>query len=195
MGLRAKKTVGVLAIQGDFERHVHQLNLVGARPVEVRLPQDLRQLDAVILPGGESTTINIMIDRFELREPLLQFGRSKPMFGTCAGMIMLARRIENNISGVKPLGLMDIDVDRNGYGRQVHSFEDRVQADLSGSTADLTATFIRAPRVTRLGAGATPLAFWQGDPVLIEQGLLLAASFHAELNDDTTLLEYFLTKG
>jgi 5'-phosphate synthase pdxT subunit len=191
---RIKKTVGVLAIQGDFERHVYQLNLVGAWPVEVRLPQDLEKLDALILPGGESTTINIMIDRFDLREPLLRFGRSKPVFGTCAGMIMLARRIENNVSGVKPLGLMDIDVDRTGYGRQVHSFEEKIDADLAGQKASLTATFIRAPRVTRLGDGIKTLAKWQDDPVLIRQGHLLAASFHAELDDDTTLLEYFLTK-
>ena len=194
MAQLSHKTVGVLAIQGDFERHVYQLGLVGARPVEVRLPADLEKLDALILPGGESTTINIMIDRFDLREPLLRFGRSKPVFGTCAGMIMLAQRIENNISKVQPLGLMDIDVDRNGYGRQVHSFEDKLEADLAGQKAQLMATFIRAPRVTRIGSALETLATWRRDPVLVRQGRLLAASFHAELNDDTTLLEYFLTK-
>lgn len=190
----ARKTVGVLAIQGDFERHVCQLELVGAQPVEVRLSLDLERLDALILPGGESTTMNIMIDRFDLREPLLRFGRSKPVFGTCAGMIMLAREIENNVSQVQPLGLMDIDVDRNGYGRQVHSFEEKLDADLAGQKASLTATFIRAPRVTRLGAGVETLATWHNDPVLIKQGRLLAASFHAELDNDTRLLEYFLAK-
>jgi 5'-phosphate synthase pdxT subunit len=188
------KTVGVLAIQGDFERHVYQVNLVGARSVEVRLPRDLAKLDALILPGGESTTINIMIDRFDLREPLLKFGRSKPVFGTCAGMIMLAKKIENDISRVRPLGLMDIDVDRNGYGRQVHSFEEELDANLAEQKASLTATFIRAPRVTRLGEGIETLAKWRDDPVLIKQGRTLAASFHAELDDDTTLLEYFLAK-
>jgi len=191
---RFDKTVGVLAIQGDFERHVYQLGLVGARAVEVRLPQDLEKLDALILPGGESTTMNIMIDRFDLKEPLLRFGRSKPVFGTCAGMIMLARKIENNISKVQPLGLMDIDVDRNGYGRQVHSFEEQLDAVLAGQKVSLTATFIRAPRVTRLGSGIETLAAWRNDPVLIKQGRLLAASFHAELDSDTRLLEYFLTK-
>ena len=194
MSISIHKTVGVLAIQGDFERHIYQLNLVGARSVEVRLPRDLGKLDALILPGGESTTINIMIDRFDLREPLLRFGRSKPVFGTCAGMIMLAKKIENNISRVKPLGLMDIDVDRNGYGRQVHSFEEKLDANLFGHKVALTATFIRAPRVTRLGADIETLAKWRDDPVLIKQGQMLAASFHAELDDDTTLLEYFLTK-
>jgi len=194
MAQLSHKTVGVLAIQGDFERHVYQLGLLGARPVEVRLPADLEKLDALILPGGESTTINIMIDRFDLREPLLRFGRSKPVFGTCAGMIMLAQRIENNISKVQPLGLMDIDVDRNGYGRQVYSFEDQLEADLAGQKAQLMATFIRAPRVTRIGSALETLATWRRDPVLVRQGRLLAASFHAELNDDTTLLEYFLTK-
>ncbi|MEW5795157.1 MAG: pyridoxal 5'-phosphate synthase glutaminase subunit PdxT [Candidatus Zixiibacteriota bacterium] len=188
------KTVGVLAIQGDFERHIYQLGLVGARPVEVRLPGDLDKLDALILPGGESTTINIMIDRFDLRELLVRFGRSKPVFGTCAGMIMLAKKIENNTSNVNALGLLDIDVDRNGYGRQVHSWEDKVDADLAGQKAKLTATFIRAPRVTRVGPEIATLASWRNDPVLIRQNRLLAASFHAELDDDTTLLEYFLTR-
>ncbi len=123
------KTVGVLAIQGDYERHHHQIELVGARPIEVRLPRDLEKLDALIIPGGESTTMNIMIDRFQLREPLIRFGRSKPVFGTCAGMIMLGKSIANNISHVQPLGLMDIEVDRNGYGRQVHSFEEKLDAN------------------------------------------------------------------
>jgi 5'-phosphate synthase pdxT subunit len=188
------KTVGILAIQGDYERHRHQIELVGARPVEVRLPRDLEALDALIIPGGESTTMNIMIDRFKLREPLIRFGRSNPTFGTCAGMIMLGKNIANNLSRVQPLGLMDIDVDRNGYGRQVHSFEEKLDASLAGREVRLTATFIRAPRIVRLGDGIETLAVWKDDPVLIRQGRLLAAAFHSELDDDTALLEYFLTK-
>jgi len=186
--------VGVLAIQGDYDRHRHQLIRAGASSVLVRLASDLRDLDALIIPGGESTTMNIMIDRFNLREPLLEFGRSKPVFGTCAGMIMLSKSIENNVSNVQPLGLMDIDVDRNGYGRQVYSFEEKIDADLAGEKAMLTATFIRAPRVTRVGSGLEVLAKFREDAVLVRQGQLLAASFHAELDDDTRLLEFFLEK-
>jgi len=186
-------TVGVLAIQGDFERHGHQLRLLGVEAAEIRLPGQLQEIDRLIIPGGESTTINIMIDRFGLRGPLLEFGRQKPIFGTCAGMIMLSNQIDNNISGVRPLALLDITVDRNGYGRQVHSVDDKVVADLGRGPTELTATFIRAPRVTRVGAEVTVLATWRGDPVLVRQGRILAAAFHTELDDDTRLLEYFLS--
>ena len=189
----SEMTVGVLAIQGDFERHGYQLGLLGVEPTEIRLPGQLRQVDRLIIPGGESTTINIMIDRFGLRGALLEFGRQKPIFGTCAGMIMLSNQIDNNISGVRPLALLDITVDRNGYGRQVHSVDDKVVADLGHGPTELTATFIRAPRVTRVGAEVTVLATWRGDPVLVRQGLILAAAFHTELDDDTRLLEYFLS--
>jgi 5'-phosphate synthase pdxT subunit len=186
------KTVGILAIQGDYAEHQEQLGQLGARSVLVRLPHDLERLDALIIPGGESTTMDIVMDRFDLREPLIEFGRSTPVFGTCAGMIMLATGIENNISKVTPLGLMDIDVDRNGYGRQVHSFEENVTANLAGQPTDLVATFIRAPRVTRVGESVTTLATYRDDAILVRQKNLLAASFHAELSEDTALLEYFL---
>lgn len=188
------KKVGVLAIQGDYARHQHILDLLGVESLLVRLAKDLNRLDALIIPGGESTTLDIMLDRHSLREPLTEFGRSKPMFGTCAGMIMMAIKIEENLSNIRPLGLLDIDIDRNGYGRQVHSFEEKLKADLAGSPTELTATFIRAPKITRLGDSVETLASCAGDPVLVQQGNLLAASFHAELDDDTALLEYFLNE-
>lgn len=192
MSKYAKMKVGVLAIQGDYAAHHRSLEQLGLRSVLVRLPKDLAGLDALIIPGGESTTMDIVMDRFELREPLIAFGRSKPILGTCAGMIMLATEIENNISKVTPLGLIDITVDRNGYGRQVHSFESSINADLTGEPCELTATFIRAPRVTRTGPEVTVLASYKDDPVLVRQKNLLAASFHTELDDDTRLLAYFL---
>ena len=111
--------IGVLALQGDFERHLYQLDLLGARNRLVKLPRDLAGLDGLIMPGGESTTMNILFDRFNLREPLTEFGRSKPIYGTCAGMIMLAKHIDDNLSKVETLGLIDIDVVRNAPGRQV----------------------------------------------------------------------------
>ncbi len=184
--------IGVLALQGDFERHEHQLSLVGAHPVQVRLPSELDQLDGLIIPGGESTTMNYLVDRYNLRNSLLAFGVVRPIWGTCAGMIMLAKNIEDNLSDVEPFGLIDIDVVRNGYGRQVFSFTDEVEATLNGSPITLNATFIRAPRVTRAGSGVTILAHYRNSPVLVAQGRVMASSFHSELENDTRVLEYFL---
>lgn len=190
--MTAKRTVGVLAIQGDYEAHEKQLKRVAARPVQIRLPKQLDEIDSLIIPGGESTTMNIMIDRFNLREPLRQFGRVKPIFGTCAGMIMLSTQIENNISNVRPLELLDLKVDRNGYGRQVHSSEEQITADLDGTPTLLTVAFIRAPRVLAVGPKVKVMATYRDDPALVRCGNILAAAFHAELGDDTALLEYFL---
>lgn len=184
--------IGVLALQGDFERHCHQLGLLGVESAPVRLPGDLERIDGLIIPGGESTTMDHLIDRFDLRRPLLRYGRSRPIWGTCAGMIMLAGRVEDNRSGVQPLGLMDIDIVRVGYGRQIFSFEDTLRVDLGEGEIDLQATFIRAPRITRLGRTVSCLATYRGTPVLVSQRNLLASSFHTELDDDTRLLKYFL---
>jgi len=186
------KSVGVLALQGDYEAHAKQLAAVGANPVEVRLPKDLAGLDALILPGGESTTMNKLIDRFGLRKPLIDFCKSKPVWGTCAGMIMLSKKIEDNQSNVTPFGLLDIDVLRNGYGRQVFSFEDKIDVSFGNGTSKLAATFIRAPKVTRIGKDVKVLGKFNDDPVLIRQNNILASAFHTELGDDTTLLSYFL---
>ncbi|RME19813.1 MAG: pyridoxal 5'-phosphate synthase glutaminase subunit PdxT [Candidatus Zixiibacteriota bacterium] len=184
--------IGVLALQGDYERHMRQLEAVGAKPVLVRLPENLNNLQGLIIPGGESTTMSILIDRFKLREPLTRFGAEHPIYGTCAGMIMLSKTVAENHSDVNPLGLMDIELVRNGYGRQVFSFDTTVDCRLGEHVVPVTASFIRAPRVTRLGQGIEVLARFNGDPVLLRQNHLLAASFHAELDDDTRLLEYFL---
>lgn len=189
-----KKRIGVLAIQGDYARHQQQLDQLGVEAAEVRLATDLNGLDGLIIPGGESTTMDIMLDRHNLREPLTQFGRSLPLFGTCAGMIMLATGIEENLSNITPLALLDIDVNRNGYGRQVHSFDTALTAELAGTETKLTGTFIRAPKITRVGDQVEILAKCAGDPVLVRQGNLLAASFHSELDDDPSLLAYFLNE-
>ncbi|HOP07436.1 MAG TPA: pyridoxal 5'-phosphate synthase glutaminase subunit PdxT [candidate division Zixibacteria bacterium] len=185
--------VGVLALQGDFEMHRRQIALLGAEPHLVKLPDHLTDLDALIIPGGESTTMDKLMDRFALRKPLLEFGARKPIWGTCAGMIMLSSEVIDNQAGIKPLALMDMSVLRNGYGRQVFSFEEKVTADLDGTATELTATFIRAPRLTRLGDRLTPLAEYAGSPVLVASERHLASSFHSELDDDTRLLEFFLT--
>ncbi len=188
------KTIGVLALQGDYEAHERQLKVLGVNTVEVRLPKDLEGLDALILPGGESTTMNKLIDRFGLRQPLTDFCKSKPVWGTCAGMIMLSKKIEDNQANVTPFGLLDIDVLRNGYGRQVFSFEDKIEVSFGNGTSKLAAIFIRAPKITRLGKEIKVLGKLGDQAVLISQKNILASSFHTELGDDTTLLSYFLTK-
>lgn len=186
--------IGILGIQGDYERHEHQMKLIGATPRLVKLPRDLKGIDGIILPGGESTTMSIMMERHHLREPLLEYCENFPAYGTCAGMIMMASKIEDNISEVKPLALMDIDVLRNGYGRQVFSFEDTVEIGTADGRLALKAAFIRAPLVTRVGRGVETLAMYKGSSVLVSQRNLLAGSFHAELEDDTTLLRLFIDK-
>ncbi len=185
-------TVGVLALQGDFDRHKHQLGLLGAEALDVRSKSQLDAIDGLIIPGGESTTMDKLMDRFALRQPLREFCESKPVWGTCAGMIMLAKHIEDNQAGVTPLGLLDIDVVRNGYGRQVFSFEEDIKATLGEHDVNLHATFIRAPRVTRCGERVRRLAEYRESPVLIAQQNIMACSFHTELDDDTTLLAHFL---
>jgi len=186
-------TIGVLALQGDFERHQYQINLVGATPREVRLAEDLKDLDGLIIPGGESTTMNYLIDRFEIRQALLESAKSIPYWGTCAGMILMAREIADNQAGVETLNLMDMTVQRMGYGRQIYSVDETVPATLNGSPVILTATFIRAPRITRTGDGLEVLANYDDVPVLVQSQDHMACSFHTELDNDTKLLEYFLT--
>jgi len=189
----SKLNIGVLAVQGDFERHEHQIRLLGARSRQVRLPAQLEGLHGLIMPGGESTTMDIMFDRFNLRQPLLDFAAKKPVYGTCAGMIMLARNVVDNLARIKTLGLMDIDVIRNGYGRQVFSFDDELPVHLDNGPQTVRATFIRAPKVTRVGPQVTVLAEYQDSPVLLRQGRILAGAFHTELDDDTRLLKFFVT--
>jgi 5'-phosphate synthase pdxT subunit len=186
--------IGVLALQGDYGRHEHQLRLLGVVPVEVRLHEHLADLDGLIIPGGESTTMDHLIDKYNLREGLERFCRNRPVWGTCAGMILLSKKIEDNQAGVKSLGVIDIDVRRVGYGRQVYSTQDEIEVDLGGGPGELTVAFIRAPVVTRVGNGVTVLGEHQGEPVLVAQANALAASFHTELGEDTRMLRYFLER-
>ncbi len=186
----ARKKIGVLALQGDFEAHEKALERAGAEAVEVRSSSDLAGLDGLVIPGGESTTMWKMINEENLVEPLREFGRRRPIFGTCAGAILLASDVANPPQ--PSLGLMDISIERNAYGRQLDSRIARLQpADLDG---DLEAVFIRAPIIRRVGSTAKVLASYQGDPVLVEQGRHLAATFHPELTADSRVHRIFLNK-
>lgn len=187
----SRKRVGVLALQGDFEAHVKTLAQLGAEPVEVRKAHQLNDLDALIIPGGESTTMLKLLDEEGLFSPLMQFSQTKPIFGTCAGAILMAKEVSEPAQ--RSLGLMDIAVERNAYGRQLDSRVARLPAgDLGGG--DIEAVFIRAPIIRRVGADAHVLARYKGDPVLVEQGRHLAATFHPELSVDSPVHRHFLDK-
>ncbi len=190
------KRAGVLSLQGDFAAHGAALERAGAAPVFVRHPEQLEEIDGLIIPGGESTTM-LKLLRFEgWLEPLAGFGRRKPMFGTCAGAILMAERVANPEQ--ESLALMDLDVERNAYGRQVDSrvveIEPAPEFTLRTAPGGLEAVFIRAPIIRRVGAGARVLARYNGDPVLVEQGQHLAATFHPELTADARVHRLFLEK-
>jgi pyridoxal 5'-phosphate synthase pdxT subunit len=171
--------IGVLAVQGNFREHAAMLRRLGADVVEVRKPEQLEGLDGVVVPGGESTTFMRLMRLYGLDDALRQF--AAPVLGTCAGMIVLDRN---------HLGLVDIDVERNAYGRQVASFEADLQ--LAGDERPLHGVFIRAPRLREAGADVEVLAEYDGEPVLLRQGRFLVASFHPELTEDTRVHELFL---
>jgi pyridoxal 5'-phosphate synthase pdxT subunit len=171
--------IGILAVQGDFREHAAMVRRLGAEPVEVRKPEQLDDVDGLIIPGGESTAIIRLIRIYGLEEALRRFG--KPVFGTCAGMILLDR---------EHLGLVDVLVRRNAYGRQVASFE--ADLELAGRDERLRGVFIRAPRVEEAGPEVEVLAELNGEPVLLRQGRYLVASFHPELTDDIRVHELFL---
>jgi 5'-phosphate synthase pdxT subunit len=180
--------IGVLAVQGNFREHLAMLARLGVTGVEVRLPEQLANLDGLIVPGGESTAIGRLIRLYGLEEAIAAF--REPIFGTCAGMILLARDALDGLPDQPLLGLVDITVRRNGYGRQVHSFEADLRLD--GEERPLRGVFIRAPRVEAAGLNVEVLAELDGAPVLIRQGRFLVASFHPELTDDTRVHELFV---
>jgi pyridoxal 5'-phosphate synthase pdxT subunit len=171
--------VGVLAVQGNFREHAAMLRRLGADVVEVRKPEQLDGLDGLVVPGGESTTFMRLMRLYGLDEAVRSF--AGPVFGTCAGMIVLGR---------SHLDLIDLEVDRNAYGRQVASFEADLR--LEGEVEPLCGVFIRAPRVRDAGADVEVLAKHDGEPVLLRQGRFLVASFHPELTEDTRVHELFL---
>ncbi len=187
--------IGVLALQGDFIEHSAMLKKIGVDAIEVRLPEHLDGLSGLIIPGGESTTIGKLAVQYHLIEPLQEFGKSRAIWGTCAGMIFLS----NNAGREQPLlGLMDVKVQRNAFGRQLDSFETNLQIDeLSAATQNeepYRAVFIRAPIIESVGAQVKVLAaLADGRIVAARQGRLLATSFHPELTDDPRFHEYFIS--
>ena len=191
------KKVGVLSLQGDFEAHGRAIERAGAEPVYVREPEQLSEVDGLVIPGGESTTM-LKLLRYEegLHDAVVRFGREKPVFGTCAGAILIANEVSNPAQ--ESFGLMDIGVERNAYGRQLDSrvVELDPAPDFQSRTSPgkLEAVFIRAPIIRRVGPSAKVLASYAGDPVLVEQGKYMVATFHPELTADSRVHQLFLEK-
>jgi len=190
------KKVGILSLQGDFEAHGTAVERAGAEAVYVRTAADLAGLDGLIVPGGESTTMLKLLRMENLLEPLADFGSKKPIFGTCAGAILLANRVSNPAQ--ESLGLVDLAIERNAYGRQVDSRVVNIDADPSFSSrtrpGSIEAVFIRAPIIREVGPRARVLAEYAGDPVLVEEGRHLISTFHPELTGDSRVHELFLSK-
>jgi pyridoxal 5'-phosphate synthase pdxT subunit len=187
------RRVGILALQGDFEAHAKAVRRAGADVVEVRTPDQLASVDGLIIPGGESTTMLKLLNETGLKQPIAEFAAEKPVFGTCAGAILLAREVRNPMQ--EALGIVDIAVERNAYGRQLDSRIVQLKPENGQLGADeLEAVFIRAPIIRSVGPDARVLLRYNGDPVLIEQGKHMVATFHPELSDDDRVHRAFVDK-
>lgn len=180
--------IGVLAIQGGYDAHARALADVGAEAVLIRKPEQLEGLDALIIPGGESTTFLKFLERDGFLSTLKTFAHNKPVFGTCAGCILLAKKVLNPAQA--SLAVLDVTVERNAYGRQNESMIQQAPTILPGGPLEMV--YIRAPRISELGADVKILAEREGAPVLVRQGHILAATFHPELSDDRRVHQYFL---
>ena len=182
--------IGLLAIQGDYAAHGAAIRRAGAEAVEVRTLEELERADALILPGGESTVIGALLGRFGLLEAIAARIRGgMPVFGTCAGLILLAARVEGREQ--PGLRVLDVTVLRNAYGRQIDSFRAPVKTAIPGA-AEIEGVFIRAPRITETGPGVELLASFRGDPVIVRQGNILGATFHPELAEGAAIHRWFL---
>ncbi|MCP4292236.1 MAG: pyridoxal 5'-phosphate synthase glutaminase subunit PdxT [bacterium] len=190
------KPVGLLTLQGDYEKHQKAFTALGVETRSVRRPAELNEVSALVIPGGESTTLTRLMDRIGLRQPLLDFAVTNPVMGTCAGLIMMSSGLvdeKNSDFGVEPLGLLDCQVRRNGYGRQIDSFTAEVGIDvLDNSDVAFDAVFIRAPRIISVGPNAETVAMHNGEPVAVRQGHLLGMTFHPELTADTRIHQAFV---
>jgi 5'-phosphate synthase pdxT subunit len=188
MKARTLPRIGVLAIQGDYAAHATALTDSGAKPCEVRKPEELSGLDGLIMPGGESTTMLKFLEKRGFFEALEEFSKRSAVFGTCAGAILLAREVRNPFQ--RSLGILDAVVERNAYGRQIDSSILMAETELPGGPLEMV--FIRAPRIASIGDGVQILARRNGDPVLVRQGSVLAATFHPELSSDRRVHSLFV---
>jgi len=185
------KQIGVLGLQGAYAKHLAILQQLDVQAVDVRKPEDLEKCHGLIIPGGESTTMTKLINEIEMHDALLKFSADCPVFGTCAGMILMATKVDDD--RVKTLNLLDIEVERNAYGRQIDSFIDKLDVTTNGQAFSIRGVFIRAPRIKNIGDDVEVLASVNGEPVLVQQGHHMAAAFHPELTGETRIHNYFST--
>ena len=184
--------IGVLALQGDYSKHLEILEKLKISSCEIRYPQQLNEINGLIIPGGESTTMTDLIERNDLHNNIITFSTKNPILGTCAGLIMMSRSV--NDTRVKSLNILDIEVDRNAYGRQVNSFRDELSVSISGKVENISATFIRAPKINRMGRDIEIISSYNNEPVAIKQGIHVGLAFHPELDGITLFHEYTFVK-
>lgn len=182
------RIVGVLALQGAFAKHADVLKSLNVTPYLVRYPCELERCDALIIPGGESITMSNRIEYIGLRDSIISFAKVKPLFGTCAGLIMMAKECND----VDSFGILDVEVERNGYGSQYDSFSTGINMTEGGKHEPFHAVFIRAPKIKSIGPDVKVIAYFKDEPILIRQGHHLGAVFHPELTDDSRIHSHFL---
>jgi pyridoxal 5'-phosphate synthase pdxT subunit len=186
------KTIGILALQGDYAKHAEVVRKLKYNLIFVRDASGLNKCDALIIPGGESTTFLNLIEKLALRKPLLDFGQKKAIMGTCAGLIILASKTDS--LEFEPLKLIDIEIHRNAYGRQINSFIDEIDLKINGAPAKFEGVFIRAPKIISINDRVQPLAYYGDDIVMAANKNVLVATFHPELTDDFSIHKYFIEK-
>jgi 5'-phosphate synthase pdxT subunit len=176
--------IGLLALQGDYEKHGQILSQLGMQAELIRYPQQLEDVSGLVIPGGESTTIGKLIDVSGFRQAILSFAQQSPILGTCAGLIMMTKLLQND-TRINTLEIMDVTVTRNAFGRQLYSFVDDLTVNLAGHQKTIAASFIRAPQINAVGPNVEILACYNNEPVAVRQGLHIGLTFHPELNDVT----------
>ncbi len=182
--------VGILALQGDFALHQQAFRRLGTETTTVKRVEDLNNIDRLVIPGGEATTIQLLIDRYSFRRPLTEFGKRKPVWGTCAGLILLAHKVNDPL--IKPVGLIEIEVERNAYGSQVHSFVATGTVSLDQHTESIEMVFIRAPKIVGYSSKVALLGRLGDDVTIARQRNILVTTFHPELTEKTAVQKYFL---
>ena len=180
--------IGVLALQGDYSKHIQILELLDFKVLEVRYPSELSLIEGLVIPGGESTTISDLMGRANFHDPIKNFAKTKPILGTCAGLIMMSKNVEDD--HVKSLGILDISVNRNAYGRQIESFASEIEVSLNGNNHSVLAAFIRAPKINKIGKNVKVLSYFKNEPVVVKEGHHLGLAFHPELVKTTFFHNY-----
>ena len=184
--------IGVLALQGDYSKHLEILEKLKISSCEIRYSHQLNEINGLIIPGGESTTMTDLIERNDLYNNIITFSNKNPILGTCAGLIMMSRSV--NDTRVKSLNILDIEVDRNAYGRQVNSFTDKLSISIEGISKNITATFIRAPKINKMGKEIEIISSYNNEPVAVKQGIHMGLAFHPELDGITLFHDFIFVK-